>query len=632
MADAVAFAIASRRHLAVQAGTGTGKSLGYLVPAALCKKRVVIATATKTLQDQLATKDLPLIKDFGPAISFAVLKGRANYLCVQKLNEATTLPTQGEFGQMRSDESIADEEAPFDENNRGEQARQVLAWAASTITGDRAELLFEPDERVWSSFSVTAEQCPGAFRCPSGGECFAEAARNRAASADLVVVNMHLLGADLASDGALLPEHDVLVVDEAHAFEDVVSASLGVTLSGGKLRSLAALGRQALVSSRARPGIGSRGEKEVDAVMDVARLFDEHLASRGQGRIPAPIDAELTGVIDLIRARIERLDENLRDALDERSGSGASAPGDSQRALRALAMSERVRDVLDALRRLDDASVAWVQGRDRLSLEVAPVDVAPILSEVLFARRCVILTGATLPGGLAVRLGASPNDVDELDVGSPFDYEHHALLYCAAHLPDRRHPDAEDALIDELGTLIRAAGGRTLALFTSHAVMAHAEAMLRDVLSFPILVQGKAGKAALLENFSAMAESCLFATMGFWQGVDVPGPTLSLVVIDRIPFPRPDDPLLSARRDRIGSSAFRAIDLPRAATLLAQGAGRLIRGPEDKGVVAVLDSRLARASYREALLRVLPPMRRTIELTEACAFLDQLRAIHEPSG
>jgi len=444
---------------------------------------------------------------------------------------------------------------------------------------------------------------------------------------------MHLLGADLASEGSLLPEYDVLVLDEAHAFEDVASVSLGVSLSGGKLRSLAAAGRQALSTSRARANSAARSSaaEAVDAMVEAARLFDEHLSSRGQGRVPTPIDTDSAAMIDLIRQRVEHLEENLRNLADDRSAVVLDGPSDAQRAVRALAMSGRIRDVLDVLARLDDDSVAWIQGRDRLSLDVAPIDVAAVLSEVLFERRCVILTSATLPVGLAVRLGASPENVDELDVGSPFDYEHHALLYCAAHLPDRRHPDAEKALIEELGVLIEAAGGRTLALFTSLAVMDRAAQALRDVVSYPILLQGQGGKTALLEAFGTEPKSCLFATMGFWQGVDVPGPTLSLVVIDRIPFPRPDDPLLSARRDRIGASAFRAIDLPRAATLLAQGAGRLVRGPEDKGVVAVLDSRLASASYRFELIRALPPMRRTDDRAEACAFLEELRATHEAS-
>ena len=243
-----------------------------------------------------------------------------------------------------------------------------------------------------------------------------------------------------------------------------------------------------------------------------------------------------------------------------------------------------------------------------------------------------VLTSATVPPGLAERLGLPPAATDELDVGSPFPYRQCSLLYCATHLPDPRREGAAEALHEELGTLITAAGGRTLALFTSWRAMHGAAEALRAVLRFPILAQGDLPKPALLERFTAEPAACLFATMSFWQGVDVPGPTLSLVTVDRLPFPRPDDPLLQARRERAAEAAFRLVDLPRAATLLAQGAGRLIRSATDTGVVAVLDPRLARAGYRRVLLEAMPPMRRTVDRAEVCAFLERAAAAHARSG
>lgn len=268
-------------------------------------------------------------------------------------------------------------------------------------------------------------------------------------------------------------------------------------------------------------------------------------------------------------------------------------------------------------------------GGDRPSLRSAPLEVSGVLAQQLFAEVPVVLTSATLAPGLGERLGAPPAHLEELDVGSPFDYRSHGLLYCATRLPDRRRPGAETALHDELEALVRAAGGRTLALFTSYRAMQAAAEALRPRIPWPLHVQGDLPKPALLQALSDEEESCLFATMGFWQGVDVPGPALSLVVIDRLPFPRPDEPLMAARRDAAGALGFRLVDLPRAATLLAQGAGRLIRSESDRGVVAVLDPRLATASYSGYFVKALPPMRRTRERAEAVAFLE---AMHAPAA
>ena len=605
MAGAIAAAIASGRHLSVAAGTGTGKSLAYVVPAVLSGKHVVVATATKALQDQLAAKDIPLVRAGLRPFTSAVLKGRSNYLCLQRLNESRLAGVQG---SLEGDDRAT--------GKRAEEVRRIFEWAETTATGDRAELDAEPDQRLWATFSVTADECPGAFRCPSGAECFAERARAEAMAADIVVVNQHLLGADLASDGAVLPEHGVLIVDEAHALEDIVTESLGVSIGAGRLRSVAGAARVALG--------GPRAAAEVDDLAGMAERLEETLLACPEERLAGPPAGDLGEVLALCRARLERVESQLGAALGP--GDGRDSADAAQPAMRAMLAAGRLRTDIDRLASSDDDDVAWVDQGTRPALRVAPIEVAPVLAERLFARQTVVLTSATIPPGLGVHLGAPPDELDVLDVGSPFAFDEHALLYCAAHLPDRRRDDAEQAIHAELARLIEAAQGRTLALFTSLGAMSRAADALRGRLAFPLLVQGEHGKATLLARFATEPAACLFATMGFWQGVDVPGSTLSLVVIDRIPFPRPDDPLIAARRERAGRDAFATIDLPRAATLLAQGVGRLIRTASDRGVVAVLDSRLATANYRWQLIRALPPMKRTKDRRVAEAFLAALAA------
>jgi ATP-dependent DNA helicase DinG len=656
MAEAVAKAFGSGGHVAVAAGTGTGKSLAYLVPAVSSHKRVVVATATKALQDQLANKDLPLVaRGLGFPVKWAVLKGRSNYLCRQRLGELERL---GE--QQRLDapfdavaDTPADTEPPgagrgarpggsaraIAARRIGEEVRRLAQWAESTGSGDRAELEFEPSIPAWASVSVSADECPGARRCPSGSECFAETARARAAAADIVVVNLHLLGADLRCGGEVLPEHDALVIDEAHELEDVLAASLGVDVSPGRLRALASAARGALVAAgrRAQRGEDTAPARAVEAVLGAAAGLEELLAGGEDRRLPAGLGGEIGEQVTLMADRLERLGVELRrasGALHEPGGAvggqggGGTGPGGAdaaQRCLRALLGVDRCREELAACLAAGNDEVVWVTGGVRPAMHSAPLDVSEVMSAQVFSAMPVVMTSATLPRGLAVRLGAPGDSTVELDVGSPFAYEAHGLLYCAVSLPDRRRPEAEAAIHDEIEALVLAAGGRTLALFTSWRAMTVAAEVLAGRLPWPVLVQGELPKAALLEALSSQSAACLFATMSFWQGVDVPGPALTLVVIDRIPFPRPDDPLMAARRDAAGQAGFRTVDLPRAATLLAQGAGRLIRTATDRGVVAVLDSRLAKASYGPALVKALPPMRRTRDRGEAEAFL---RGIH----
>jgi ATP-dependent DNA helicase DinG len=335
---------------------------------------------------------------------------------------------------------------------------------------------------------------------------------------------------------------------------------------------------------------------------------------------PGDGQPDLGRVLDLAVGRVGRLIDALRRS--EREADDDESGGRRSRRDRVLLSAGHLATDLTRWGTADDDEVAWVDpGARSPSLRLSPIDVGPLLSDQLWGTVGGILTSATVPLGLAERLGLPADRTDELDVGSPFDYPDHALLYVAQSLPDRRRSESEPALHDELEMLIAAAGGRTLALFTSWRAMNAAVDALRRRLSVPLLSQSDMPKPALLQAFAADEPTCLFATIGFWQGVDVPGRTLSLVTIDRIPFPRPDDPVLQARRDRAGPGAFGAVDLPRAGTLLAQGAGRLIRTADDRGVVAVLDNRLATARYRAELLARVPPMRRTVDRSEVLSFL-----------
>jgi len=603
MADAVARAVRENRPLVVQAGTGTGKTWAYLVGALLSggdkwpgqsRRRVVIATATKALQDQLAGKDLPAVAEAGvrPGLTWAVLKGRSNYLCRQAALEA----------DRRSDApalAFGPGDGGVDARGIGAEVTRLLAWGKESGTGDRAELDFEPRASAWSSVSVGSEECPGAQNCPSGSACFAEAAYQRAREADVIIVNLHLLGAHVASGGFILPEHDVVVLDEAHEAEDVLSGALGVTLTPGRVGAVARLipgtalvrHRDALERAIAplagnRLGAGAAGEPQVAAALqDLAEAVREERAA-------------------------------LRRANDD-----SSDPDGKARRERATKALDSLGTDVDMILTAAEEKVTWVEqagSGSQPALRVAPVDVGAELAKVVWTSATAILTSATIPAGLGARLGLGPDTI-YLDVGSPFDYRRQALLY-VPFLPDVRHPDHDDAAHAELEFLLGAAGGRALVLFTSWRAMRTARTFVDGRVPYTILAQDDLPKPALVEAFRAEETSCLFATMGFWQGVDVPGATCSLVVIDRLPFTRPGEPLAEARRERAGPTAFATVDIPHAATRLAQGSGRLIRSTTDRGVVAVLDPRLATASYRPAILGALPPMRRTRSRPDVIAF------------
>jgi ATP-dependent DNA helicase DinG len=640
MAERVAAAITGERHLVVRAGTGTGKTLAYLVPAVLSGKRVVVATATKALQDQLAGKDLPFVAEhLDRPFTFAVLKGRSNYVCVQRLAEVDRTGTAVTISASRigpapdltdPDDQATDEVGPAPRPDpepasgpigqlaldglasRADQreVRRIVAWAATTDSGDRAELPEEPDEATWAAVSTTSRDCPGARRCPRGADCFAEAARDRAAAADVVVVNLHLYGLDLASDNAILPEHDAVVIDEAHLVEDTISSTAGIEVGPGRFTHLGRLLR----------GILAEAGTTVTGVTEAGSVVTEAIGSHREQRLTAPLPDPVTDALTLARSRVTAALDALRNIPDDATDDA------SARALRARQAATALVDEIDAVTHPNDAQVLWVTGPDHAPvLRLAPIDVAGLLRARLWSLRPAVLTSATLPPGIGPQLGI-PQGADELvDVGSPFDYPANGLLYCAARLPRPTDPRWAEATIDEIEALVRAAEGRTLALFTSYRAMHRAVDALRERLPYPLLAQGDLPKPRLVERFSAEPETCLFATTSYWQGIDVPGPSLSLVTIDRLPFPRPDDPLLQARREKAGDQAFLTIDVPRAATLLAQGAGRLIRTASDRGVVAILDPRLATARYGPKIVATLPKMRRTKDRAEVERFLRDLR-------
>ncbi len=639
MARAVADSISSGRHLVVRAGTGTGKTLGYLVPAILSGKRVVVATATRALQDQLAAKDLPFLdRELGRPFDWAILKGRSNYVCVQRLAEVAPPPADaassdspgasslGEGTPVAAPRRPAPASAPagtaqlaldgLAERADPDELAAIATWAASTQTGDRAELDTEPSDATWAAVSTTSRDCPGAQRCPRGDRCFTEAARARAAQADIVVVNLHLYGLDLASDGAILPEHDVTIIDEAHVVDDIISATTGVEIGPGRFAHL----------GRVLRGILAEAGDTITGIVDSASVLTSALAAHRDQRITTPLPDALAGALAALRRRVEAAQVALRNIPDT-AGDDVTA-----RAIRARQAATALLDDLDAVAAPTDAHVLFVTGPEHApALRLAPLDVAGLLRERLWSRRPAVLTSATLAPGFGPHLGLPQRAEELLDVGSPFDYPSNGLIYCAARIPRPTDPRWADAAVDELAALVDAAGGRTLALFTSYKAMNRAVEALRSRLPFPLLAQGDLPKQALVERFAREPETCLFATMSFWQGIDVPGPSLSLVTIDRLPFPRPDDPLLQARREHAGPGAFVTIDVPRAATLLAQGAGRLIRTSTDRGAVAVLDPRLATARYGPKIVATLPKMRRTRDQGEIVAFLRELRAPSAPA-
>ena len=591
MAQAVAKAINDQGRLIVQAGTGTGKTVAYLVPAILSQKRVVVSTATKTLQDQLALHDLPLLEATLPQpFEWAVLKGRSNYVCMQRVSEVSN------NAQMELDDLASQHRREVD---------QLAHWALTTTTGDIAELDWQPQPKAWQAVSVGSDECPGAQRCDSGGQCFAERARLRATTADVVVVNTHLYGIHVASGGAILPEHDVVIFDEAHQLEDTLTATVGVSVSHTRTTTLASALKKVLDDQALQ-----------DRLFDTGTTLRAALSPHVEERLGIPLPAHIAEAMASIRLVVN-------DALEAMRKIETQVDSVKQKVLRAQTLAGRLAEDIDKAFALDASHVPFVTGSvDRPELVVAPLDVGPALAEIAWPEHAVILTSATIPLAMPGRVGLGET-AEMLDVGSPFNYEQQGLLYCATHLPD---PNAQrdDAVHEEMEKLISAAGGRTLALFTSRRAMNAAVESLRGRVPYRILAQDENQRPSLLRDFALDETSCLFATAGFFEGVDIPGSALSLVIIDRIPFPHRNNPLLAARRDLHGAKGFTEIDLPRAITALAQATGRLIRSRTDRGVVAVLDPRLATKGYRWSIINSLPPLKRTKNTAEVLEFLGDI--------
>jgi ATP-dependent DNA helicase DinG len=645
MAEAVAQAFDTGEHLAVQAGTGTGKSLAYLVPAIAravdTDQPVVVSTATIALQRQLVDRDLPRLTDsLADALprrpEFALLKGRGNYLCLNKIhNGSATEP------EDRPQEELFE---PMAASALGRDVQRLIAWSSATDTGDRDELTPGVPDRSWSQVSVSARECIGVGRCPFGADCFAEKARDKAGHADVVVTNHALLAIDAMTDAAVLPEHELLVVDEAHELVDRVTGVATAELSATSL------------------GVAQRR---------VGRLVDPELAQR----LEAATATLSSAIHDATPGRIDVLDDELtiyltavRDAASRARSAIDSAPSDPKAASARAEAVTALSDISDTATRIlsafvpaipDRTDVVWLDHEDgapawghvrrtgestkdrsgsvRAVLRVAPLSVSGLLRSRLFEHTTAVLTSATLTIGgtfqaMASAWGLSGEDDANwrgLDVGSPFEHAKSGILYVAAHLPPPGRDGTGSAeQLDEIAALITAAGGRTLGLFSSMRAAKAAAEIMRERLDTPVLCQGDDTTSALVQRFADDEETSLFGTLSLWQGVDVPGPSLSLVLIDRIPFPRPDDPLLTARQRAVaahGGNGFMAVAASHAALLLAQGAGRLLRRVDDRGVVAVLDSRMATARYGGFLRASLPPFWATTDADRVRDALERLR-------
>jgi ATP-dependent DNA helicase DinG len=577
LAQAVADALEGDEHLLAEAGTGTGKSLAYLVPALVSGKRVVVATATKALQEQLLTKDVPAAAAaLGRNVRVAVLKGRQNYLCRKSLAGVDQLG-----GLFRTSEDAADYERLGD-------------WIESTETGDRAELSFEPSTALWAELSVGGDRCAGR-RCPFIGSCYAEAARGRAAEAELVIANHALYFADLAlrqrtDGGGVLPEHDAVVFDEAHRLEEAAAAWFGGRISLGRLRQLARDVERHCREEETRPP--ARALDDLDqAGTELISAFDP---SSGRRRLTPADEDELDAYGRALGRALGRL-------ADELAGAGEEADALARRALGVAADVEACLDLDDPDR------VSWAEPG---ALAWAPVDVSEILREELWgAGPTAILVSATLEAPfLRRRLGL--DDARELVLPSPFDYREQALLYVPERFPEPRAPGYYARLADEVVALCNLSRGRALVLTCSYRALDELVDRARPRLQFPVLVQGEAPRERLLERFRDDVDSVLFATATFWQGVDVAGESLSLLVVDKLPFAAPGEPLVEARCERIareGGDWFTDYAVPSAVLQLRQGFGRLIRGHGDEGVVAILDPRLRTRAYGRRFLEALPP-------------------------
>jgi ATP-dependent DNA helicase DinG len=603
LAREVERAFAERRMLVAEAGTGTGKTLAYLVPAALSGRKVVISTATKTLQDQLFHNDLPLVREgLGLDVRATLVKGRANYLCLHRLERVEREPSLLGPG---ADEAFS----------------QVHAWAARTETGDRAELPLPDDFAGWPRLSTTRETCLGA-RCPLHEDCFVTRLRARAEASDIVVVNHALFFADLAlrtsrgNGEGVLPRYEAVIFDEAHALEDAATEYFGVGVSSFRFEDLARDAQVALEPADERSGMLSALALKVRGQAEA--LFSS--APRALGLLSE-------SAIRLTPTLLRPLGRQVEGVLEGLAALGAFAAGAEEPELQGLARrSNELGSELDFVRKAESQDhVYWAEGRGRgLSLRAAPISVAEALREKLYGSvDTLIFTSATLRAGnsfgyfcrrlgLLDAEGEPVHPLTQLAVPSSFDYPRQAALYLPTHLPEPNEPGFVQSVAAEVLALTEVTGGRAFVLFTSLRNMDAVHALLVDRLPWPVLKQGDAPKHVLLEAFRA-EPSVLFASHSFWEGVDVPGEALSLVVMDKLPFASPGHPLTAARIEQLearGEEPFSAYQLPEAALALRQGFGRLIRTRADRGIVALLDVRVSRRAYGRQLVHSLPPAKR----------------------
>jgi ATP-dependent DNA helicase DinG len=638
MVAAVQRAVDSGEHLLVQAGTGTGKSLAYLVPALLVDGPVVVSTATLALQSQLVDHDLPRLCEAAEPLlrrrpTFAVLKGRHHYLCLARLEQST--------GEDEPQDALFETGGTAGGGTRwlgeagriGKQMQRLRDWAMESETGDRDELDPGVDDSAWRLVSMPARECVGATRCPYGAECFAEASRARAREADIVVTNHSLLAVDMLAGRHIVPPHRLLVVDEAHELADRVTSAAQAEL-GPELVDRVARRARSFVEGEVYEGLAEAGEG-----------LAAGLAQVRPGRLT-------TGLPPALRDALTTLDAAFRHAARGIGDVKADDP-DPVRKQQAKAGLTELSETAQRMLAESEHDVAWVTGPDRLGgpdrrgVVVAPLSVAGTLATHLYQDRTVVGTSATLALGgrfdaIARALGLTPGGAEDgpaedetpqwtsLDVGSPFDYRRQGILYVAAHLPRPTQSGLSDAAGEELLALVQALGGGTLGLFSSRRAAERAAEVLRAKTDLTVLLQGEQSLPLLVRRFREDRASCLLGVLSLWQGVDVPGDACQLVVIDRLPFPRPDEPLAAARSDAVdaaGGSGFAAVSVPVAAVRLAQGVGRLIRSADDKGVVAVLDPRLETARGYGGYLRAsLPPFWYTTKTDTVLAALRRLAA------
>ncbi len=635
MAEAVANALSDRHHLLVQAGTGTGKSLAYLVPALVSGKKVLVATATLTLQRQLVERDLPKIKaaldkELKRDISFAIYKGVGNYLCLQKMNNSEGDPENHAVLEVSALES---------------DAKRLRAWAESPkASGDRDDAP-DVDRRVWAANSVSGRECMGADECPYGHKCFAALAKAKAQTADVVVTNHTLLAIEIVDSHPILPERDVVILDEAHEFMDRTTQAVTEELTAPRVIRAAAMARKHM-PGKASDAFTKAADKFADAVDGYSEDVKADPSKAGRlDQLPKEFEAPMRGIKEAVAAILQLINADA-EVID---------PNTMAERARVKGALNEISQTITKLLKPGHTHVLWFEPTYS-TLYLAPLSVSDVLRRNLLTETPVIATSATLTVGksfdaIAKNIGfvigekseedddsedagvIDPANLQILDVGSPFDFANQGMLYLPKHLPEPGRDGPSIEALTELGELIEAAGGRTLALFSSWRGVEMADEHLRKVLAelkLPIITQRRGDAVGpLVDKFASIPNSILLGTISLWQGIDVPGPSCTLVAIDRIPFPRPDEPVMSARAaeaDAAGGSGFMQISLPRAALLLAQGTGRLIRSIDDRGVVAILDSRIVNKRYGSILLNSMPPFWRT---NDGAVIKDALKRLNE---